>query len=325
MNVNVLDIFNDIVSSSISSQSSSNNVWKEKMKFEIGKEYIVRLVPYLKEGREGTASKTLVKYQKYSWQDSSGKWCSVLSPRTWDAKCPISDWSYRVKYKGTDAEREDMNRRLKYKAGAYTNVYVIKDPTNPENEGKVKILDMGKKLYNLITSALNGDLDKSWTEQARKYSGNKNIEIKVGPKVFDLSSDGVNLVIRVNKNQMGLHDYSASEFSISDTDLGKTPDEIQKIYDSCHDVTTLEPVMDFEQITDFFKKSYLDIDNDNRIQTSSPVHTPAVSPINISTPEDAVPSFSAAPVVPSTTSKSVSDSDVDDWFAKNGFDTSKLG
>lgn len=317
MDIDINDIFSE-VKNSVMSQSNSDGIWKEKLKFEVGKEYVLRLIPYLKEGREQVSKKTFVKYQRYSWQDSTGKWHSVLSPRTWGAKCPIGDWSYRIKYKGTKQEQDEMNERLFYKAGAYVNVYVIKDPTNPENEGKVKILDMGKKLQNLITSALNGELDKSWTDQARKYSGNKNIEINVGKKVYDLSPDGVNLVVRVTKNQYGLNDYSTSEFSISDTDLGKSSEEIHEIYNACHDLSTLDQVLDFDEITKIFHDTYLNADE-------SQTTTNKVGGAAMGAKESEVPSFAAKPVsVATSTTTETSSSDVDDWFAKNGFDTTKL-
>lgn len=314
MEFDVNDIFNE-VRSSITSQPAGDNIWKNKLKFEAGKEYVLRLLPYIKEGRDGM-KKSLYKYQRYSWQDPSGKWTSVLSPRTWGGKCPIGDYSYRIKYKGTEEEKAEMDKRLFYKAGAYANVLVIKDPTNPENEGKVKILDMGKKVQSLITSALDGELDKSWTDQARKYSGNKNIEIHVGPKVYDLSPEGVNLVIRVTKNQYGLNDYSTSEFSISDTDLNLSDAQKKEIYESCFDLALLEPVMDFDAITKHFKDTYLNFD--------SGMSTPAVSAPS-QTKEDAIPTFTPKQVVAEANPVSTTESSVDDWFAKNGFDTSKLG
>ena len=312
MEFNINDIFNE-VRSSITNQPAGDNIWKNKLRFEPGKEYVLRLLPYVKEGRDGM-KKSLFKYQRYTWQDTNGKWTSVLSPRTWGGKCPIGDWSYRVKYKGTDEERADMEKRLFYKAGAYANVLVIKDPTNPENEGKVKILDMGKKVQNLIMSALDGELDKSWTDQARKYSGNKNIEIKVGPKVYDLSPEGVNLVIRVTKNQYGLNDYSTSEFSISDTDLNLTQEQEREIYESCYDLSLLETVLDFDGITKLFKETYLDFDSNAGIPTSTKQ--------TVVKGEDSV-AISSSPAIPESNSTNVETS-VDDWFAKNGFDTSKL-
>lgn len=308
MAIDVNDIFSE-VKNSILAQPATDGIWKEKLKFEVGKEYVLRLVPFLKEGRDGL-KKSLVKYQRYSWQDSSGKWHGALSPRTWGGKCPIGDYSYRIKYKGTKEEQAEMDKRLFYKAGAYANVYVIKDPTNPENEGKVKILDMGKKINALISAALDGELDKAWTEQARAYSPDKSIEVHVGPKVYDLSPNGVNLIVRVTKNQYGLNDYSTSSFSLSDTNLGKSEAEIQEIYDACHDLTTLDQKMDFDQISKLFHDTYL---SDGETTTS----------VQQEEPKNEVPVFTAAPTTPAVSTIDTT-SKVDDWFSKNGFDTSKL-
>ena len=236
---NINELFEE-VRSSINSTDTTDAIWKEKLKFEAGKDYVVRLIPFVKEGREGF-KKSLYHYIRYSWQDPAGKWVNVISPRTWNEQCPIADYSKRVKFKGSKAEQDEMKERLSYREGAYANVYVIKDPTNPENEGKVKILDMGKKLYDIIKSALDGELDKSWTEQARKYSPDKTIEVNVGKKVYDLSPEGVNLTIHVRKNQFGLNSYDTSEFTLSDTDLGKTDSELQEIYQACHDLSQIEP------------------------------------------------------------------------------------
>lgn len=310
------------VRSSINSTDNTEAIWKEKLKFESGKDYVVRLVPFVKEGRDGFR-KSLYHYIRYSWQDPTGKWVNVISPRTWGQQCPVSDYSKRVKFKGTKSEQDDMKERLSYREGAYANVYVIKDPTNPENEGKVKILDMGKKLYDIIKAALDGELDKSWTEQARKYSPDKSIEVNVGKKVYDLSPDGVNLTIHVRKNQFGLNSYDTSEFTLSDTDLGKTQAELQEIYNSCHDLSTIEPMRDFDDLSELFKRTYLNVDAEP-VKAAKPKET---------IKEDEIPTFTKSPVKeePASSMFSAPTGEVDtekmvddDWFAKYGINPSNM-
>lgn len=321
----VNEIFEE-VKSSINSVDNSNAIWKEKLKFEANKDYVVRLVPYIKEGREGIRNKSLYHYIRYSWKDSIGKWVGIISPQTWGEKCPVSDYSKRVKFRGSKAEQDDMKERLFYREGAYVNVYVIKDPTNPDNEGKVKILDMGKKLYDIVKSALEGDLDKSWTEQARKYSPDKSIEVNVGRKVYDLSPEGVNLTIRVRKNQFGLNSYDTSEFTLSDTDLGKSRSELEEIYNSCHDLATIDTVRNFDELSDLFKRTYLNTGDDipvAAVPKPAPVEVASTNPYPSSGPqpkdEDAVPMFSK-PVGEVDTEKMVDD----DWFAKYGINPSSI-
>lgn len=298
------------VASSISTKDNTDAIWKEKLRFEAGKDYIVRLLPYAKEGKEGY-KKTLYHYIRYSWQDQQGQWKNVLSPRTWGASCPISEHSKRVKYKGTAEEQADEKERLTYREGAYANVLVLKDPTNPENEGKVKILDMGKKLYMIIKNALDGGLNDEWTEKAREFSGNKDITVDVGRKVYDLSSNGVNLVIRVRKNQFGLNSYESSSFSLTGADLGLSQTELEEKLDSCFDVTKIEPQLSFDEISKLFKETYLNmppaVDTPPTVVNDRPS-----TPIN-----DAPPTFTKSPVQPSTHADEVDTvADVDDWFKK---------
>lgn len=296
------------VSASINTADNTDAIWKEKLKFEAGKDYIVRLLPYAKEGKDGY-KKTLYHYIRYSWQDQQGQWKNVLSPHTWGEQCPIQDYSKRVKYKGTPEEQADADERLRYREGAYANVYVLKDPTNPENEGKVKILDMGKKLYMIIKNALDGGLNDEWTEKAREFSGNKDITVDVGRKVYDLTSNGINLVIRVRKNQYGLNSYETSSFSLSGADLGKTQDELDEILESCYDVTTIEPRLGFDELTKLFKETYLNItpmvDTPPTVINDKPT-----APIN-----DEPPVFANKPATPANQEVDTV-GDVDDWFKK---------
>lgn len=304
------------VRSAVSSTDNSDAIWKEKLKFEAGKDYVVRLIPFVKEGRDGF-KKSLYHYIRYSWQDPTGKWVNVISPRTWGQQCPVSDYSRRVKFQGSKAEQDEMKERLSYREGAYANVYVIKDPTNPENEGKVKILDMGKKLYDIIKSALDGELDKSWTEQARKYSPDKTIEVNVGKKVYDLSPDGVNLTIHVRKNQFGLNSYDTSEFTLSDTDLGKSQAELQELYDACHDLSQIEPTRDFDQLSELFKKTYLNVGEPVVKTQPKQEETPMLQKTQLI--DDPAPVFSK-PQGDVDTEKMVDD----DWFKKYGIDPSNI-
>lgn len=271
MSVNLDDIFAS-VKDSIAKPSSTSGLYREKIKFEQGKDYLVRLVPYVKEGKEGL-HKTIYHYVKYSWKDDNGNWNGVLSPRTFGEKCPISDYSAKINKNGSDAEKEHLKSTLFYKGGYYVNAYVINDPTTPANNGKVKIIDMGAKLYGVIKAALEGELDDAWTEQYNNAVDEEHqVErIDVGKKVFDMSKDGVNLLIKVRKNQYGLNDYSSSEFTLKGAKLttvdeatGKnvliSDEEREAIKQATHDLSCVERVLSFDEVSNIFKKSYLGID-----------------------------------------------------------------
>lgn len=283
------DIFTS-VKDSLDKETTGPALYKEKMKFEQGKDYLVRLVPYTKEGKEGLY-KSIYHYIQYSWQDAEGGWHNVLSPRTYNERCPISDYSAKINRNGTKAEKDDKDSRLFYKSGYYVNAYVVDDPTTPSNNGKVKILPMGKALYNKLKAALDGDLDESWTEQYNNAADeDKQVDkIEVGKKVFDLSKNGVNLLIKVRKNQYGLNQYDESEFVLREAKLFKkdedgkkvllTDEERKAIEESTFDLTQVERVQSFEEISALFKKTYLGLDvEDEAPKKKSPVKTNPVVP-----------------------------------------------
>lgn len=304
--MDVNDIFAS-VKDSLSKETTASALYKEKIKFEQGKDYLLRLVPYTKEGRDGL-HKSIYHYIQYSWVDDNGSWHNVLSPRTYDERCPIADWSAKINKHGTTAEKEDKDKRLFYKSGYYVNVYVIDDPTTPENNGKVKILNMGKALYNKMKDALDGALDESWTSQYNNaVDEDKQVDkIEVGKKVFDLSRNGVNLLVRVRKNQYGLNDYSQSEFVLKEAKLYKkgedgkkvllTDDEREEIKNGAFDLTKVERVMSSEDISKLFKTTFLGIDDTTEekpakqtVVKSDPVEPEDDEP-NVSIDDD-VPSF----------------------------------
>lgn len=295
--MDINNIFTSI-KDSLSKDSSTPALYKEKMKFEQGKDYLVRLLPYTKEGPEGV-HKSIYHYISYSWQDADGGWHGALSPRTYNERCPISDYSSKINRNGTQAEKDELKQRLFYKSGYYVNVYVIDDPTTPANNGKVKILPMGKILYDKLQAALSGDLDESWTEQYNNAADEEHQveKVEVGKKVFDISKNGVNLLVKVRKNQYGLNSYAESEFSLRDAKLFKkdedgkkvllTEEERAEILENTFDLTKVERVQSFEDISKEFKSTYLGLDTAVDESTTSQAKTVVkTSPVVPSDDED---------------------------------------
>jgi len=118
------------------------------------------------------------------------------------------------------------------------NAYVIKDPTNPENQGKVKIIRYGKQLAKIIDAAISGD-------DADEF----------GPKIFDLSESGCNLKIKVEKNEGGYATYVGSKFS--------SPSRVEDLADadSVYSATfNLDDIFDhksYDDIKSLFSKHFL--------------------------------------------------------------------
>ena len=68
-------------------------------------------------------------------------------------KDPVSDLNRELWNSGIDADKETA-RKQKRKLNYYSNIYVVKDSANPQNEGKVFLYRYGKKIFDKIMEAM---------------------------------------------------------------------------------------------------------------------------------------------------------------------------
>ena len=94
---------------------------------------------------------------------------------------------------GTDAGK-DAARKQKRKLTYISNIYVVKDPANPQNEGKVMLYKYGKKIFDKLTAAMQPEFED---------------EEAIDP--FDFWQ-GANFKLKA-KNVAGYRNYDSSEFA----------------------------------------------------------------------------------------------------------------
>jgi len=84
-----------------------------------------------------------VKVYSHAFQGPGG-WYIENSRTTIGEKDPLGEYNSQLWNNGTDAGKEQA-RKQKRKLTYISNIYVVKDPANPENEGKVFLYKFGKK------------------------------------------------------------------------------------------------------------------------------------------------------------------------------------
>lgn len=208
-------------------KTSDSGLWSKVLKFEVGKTYTMRFIPNTKDGP------SLFSYQQHAWNDpETGKFTSVLSRKTFgaDEVDPIGSLCYRVKKGGKfTPEEQEFANIVKWNEYTLVNVYVVDDPSNPENNGTVKIFKFGRKLAKQINSAICGEDESEY-----------------GARVFDLTPNGVNFKLKVEK-QGTYQVFDGSRFT-APVDLKLTKDEIESIHDSIYDLTSLNKEFSREEI-----------------------------------------------------------------------------
>ena len=78
-----------------------------------------------------------------------GGWYIENSLTTNGQKDPVSDHNRELWNSGNEADKDTV-RKQKRKLSYYSNIYVVKDPTNPQNEGKVFLFKYGKKIFDKV-------------------------------------------------------------------------------------------------------------------------------------------------------------------------------
>ena len=82
-----------------------------------------------------------------------GGWYIENSLTTLGKKDPVSELNRELWNSGADSDKE-IARKQKRKLSYYSNIYVVKDPANPQNEGRVFLYKFGKKIFDKITEAM---------------------------------------------------------------------------------------------------------------------------------------------------------------------------
>ena len=132
------------------------------------------------------------KLYSHAFQGPGG-WYIENSLTTNGAKDPVSEYNSELWNTGIDSDKE-IARKQKRKLSYYSNIYVVKDPSNPENEGKVFLYKYGKKIFDKIMSAMQPEFED---------------EEPINP--FDFWA-GADFKIKIKK-VAGYWNYDSSEFA----------------------------------------------------------------------------------------------------------------
>lgn len=149
-----------------------------------------------------------VKLYGHAFQGTGG-WLIDSCLTTLNQKCPVCEHNSGLWNSGMDSNKE-VARKQKRKLTYMSNIYVVKDPANPDNEGKVFLFKYGKKIFDKLTTAMQPEFED---------------ETPIDP--FDFWS-GANFKLKA-KNVAGYRNYDSSEFA-STSALLDDDDEMEAIW-----------------------------------------------------------------------------------------------
>lgn len=277
----------EIEKMSTTESGTDDRFWKPEMD-KAGNGYaVIRFLPP-PEGEDVPWAKVW----SHAFQGPGG-WYIENSLTTLNKKDPVGELNRQLWNSGSEKDKE-IARKQKRKLSYYSNIYVIKDPAHPENEGKVFLYKYGKKIFDKITEAMQP-----------AFADEKPIN------PFDFWT-GADFKIKLRKVE-GYWNYDKSEFADPGT-LGDFNDnQLEAIYSKTYSLAEFTADSNFKTFEELQKRL-------NDVLNSKPAPR-----IDRETYEDeenqvneTVTSF-ATTSAPSFSSRSSSDEDEDDtlsYFAR---------
>jgi hypothetical protein len=169
---------------------------------------IIRFLP-----APGDEDMPFIRIWDHGFQGPTGLWYIENSLTTINQDDPVSELNSKLWNTGNEVDKEQarkQKRRLKY----VSNVYIIKDSANPDNEGKVFLYSFGKKIFDKLNDMMNPSFED---------------EKPVNP--FDLW-EGANFRLKIRQFE-GYPNYDKSEFD-SPEPLFEDDDKLEAVWKQEH-------------------------------------------------------------------------------------------
>jgi len=183
-------------------------LWKPELDKSGNGYAVIRFLPAV-EGEDMPWAKVF----NHAFQGPTGQWYIENSLTTIGKADPVSELNSTYWNTGLESDKE-IARKQKRKLQYFSNIYVVSDSKNPQNEGKVFLFRYGKKIFDKLMAAMQPEFED---------------ETPINP--FDFW-EGANFKLKIRKVD-GYWNYDKSEFeapsAIFDND-GQIEDVWKKAY-----------------------------------------------------------------------------------------------
>ena len=243
-------------------QDNEDNYWKPDVD-KAGNGYaVIRFLP-----APSGEDVPFVRVWDHGFQGPGG-WYIEKSLTTFGQPDPVSEYNSKLWATGMESNK-DLVRKQKRRLSYFSNILVVKDPTRPENEGKVFLFKYGKKIFDKLNEAMNPEFSD---------------ETAINP--FDLW-EGANFKLKIRQVE-GYRNYDKSEFDTPSA-VSNDDDELKKIWESEHSLQEILDPKHFKSYDVLKQRLEKAIGVASTATTISPMNEPEAAP---------APSFkqAAAPV-----------------------------
>lgn len=176
-----------------------------------------------------------VRVFEHGFKGPSGSWYIEKSLTTLGKQDPVSEYNSQLWNSGLESDKQ-IARNQKRKLTFISNVYVIEDSINPENNGKVFLFRYGKKIFDKLNEAMNPQFAD---------------EQPINP--FDLWS-GANFKLKI-RNADGYRNYDKSEFAAAGP-LFKDDEKLEQLWNKEYGLQEFVDPKNFKSYDELKEKLY---------------------------------------------------------------------
>ena len=173
------------------------------------------------------------KLWSHAFQGPTGQWYIENSLTTIGQNDPVSEHNSALWNSGVESDKE-IARKQKRKLQYYSNIYVVKDSANPDNEGKVFLYRFGKKIFDKIMETMQPAFED---------------ESPVNP--FDFW-EGANFKLKLRKVD-GYWNYDKSEFEAPSA-IFDDDDKLEELWGKEHSLTAFTDASNFKSYDELKKR-----------------------------------------------------------------------
>jgi hypothetical protein len=173
-----------------------------------------------------------IKLFSHSFQGPNG-WFIENCPTSINKSCTLCDYNRRLWNSGIESDK-NIVRNQKRKLTYISNILVIKDPQNPENEGTVRLFKFGQKVFAKIQDQMKPEF-----------------EDEEPTNIFDFW-EGSNFRLKIRQVD-GYRNYDKSEFD-SPSAIYEDDDEIEKLWNKEHLLQTFLDPSNFKSQEEIYSR-----------------------------------------------------------------------
>jgi len=171
-----------------------------------------------------------VKYFSHGFKGDSGQWFIENCPTSIGQSCPVCEANSVLWESDKDTVRK-RKRRVHY----VSNILVVKDSGEPENNGKVFLYKYGVKVFEKLMEAMEPAFED---------------ENPVNP--FNLLK-GANFKLKV-KQVDGYWNYSSSEFDSQSAVYDGDEEKLKELFNQLHPIVTFHDPGEYKQYDELQKR-----------------------------------------------------------------------